>query len=289
MQGAERRAVARENKQLSKAAKRYREQSRHLEAQASALKRALGPNGFGKSLRIRLANVNRVLGQQQAVVNEGYRQRLLGLQGSISDNEKAEGQQSAINTRNMSRERASAVSEAMTHGAGESDVLAAQMMSLRNWEANQAEVSRGYFDTVRSTNSSRIDLNVDTKTALLQNAHQSNADKEQLWSNYFDQRSESFTQLGNVRGQQADYLSQAGEMKKGAGKGSAGKAKQAKGAFMAASKESAKAWKNPGAPASIRNWEGAKEFEATANQSRLEGARTASLSKRPEGATLRKW
>jgi hypothetical protein len=289
MSGAEKRAIHRENAAKNKAANRYRQQSLTLEGQAAALQHALKYD-FKKSLRTRLANVSSILIDQQKLLNEGYLQRINVLKGTVADNEKAVSGQSAINAQNVARERNSAVAEAMTHGAGESDVLQSQIMALRNWQANQTEVTRNYFDTLRSANSSRADLNVDTRTALTTNEIQSNADKEQLWTNYFNQRSETLTNLGNTRGQQADYLAQAGEMSKKAGKGMKQKKNQAKAAFAASAKVSGQAWKNPGVSDKVQNWQGEGEFEPTTrNDSKLEAARTVSLSKRPEGATLRKW
>lgn len=285
---AERRAIARENKAKADAAKRFRQQANNLEVQANALKRALNKE-FRGALSIKLGNVQRVLGQQQQLVNEGYSKRLKVLAGTAADNEKSEGAQTGINVSNMARERNSAVAEAIANGAGETDQLQAQMMSLRNWQANQTEVTRSYFDTLRSVNSSLTDLNVDTKTARMTNEIQANADKEQLWTNFYNQRSEAFTQLGNVRGQQADYLAQANEMKKGAGKGMKGKLAGARSAFMNSAKESGKAWKNPGVSAATMKWQGAADFEGNNNASKLQAARTVDLGKAPEGAKLRKW
>ena len=116
----------------------------------------------------------------------------------------------------------------MLQGAGESDVLQAQMMSLRNWQFNQTEANRSYYDTLRSLNSSLTDLNVDTKTALANNELQANADREAIWTNYHDRRSEAFTQLGNIRGQQADYYAEAEQMVKGSTKLPAPKKQQPK-------------------------------------------------------------
>lgn len=211
--GYEKRAIARENKAKRDLANRYLEQAANLEVQAKALQHALNRD-FEKGLRQQLSDINESLRQQQTLVREGYQRRYGQLKGAKTDNDKAQVSQSGINDRNMIRERNSAIGEAMNMGAGESDVLATQMMSLRNWHANQTEVQRGYFDTLRSINSSLTDLEIDTKTALANNALQANADKEQLWTNYRNQRSEAYTQLGNVRGQQADYYVQANEMVK---------------------------------------------------------------------------
>lgn len=268
-----------------KAGRRYLDQAANLEAQAKALQRALKKD-FSTSLHQRLSNVNTVLKDQDKLLMDGYRERVASLAGAVEDNEKAQDSQTRLNEQNRVRERSAALSEVMMQGAGESDALAAQLMSLRNWQANQSEVQRSLFDTLRSVNSSLTDLNVDTKTARVNAATSANADREQLWTNYYNQRSEAFTQLGNIRGQQADYKDMAKEM--GVGKG--GNANASAGAFMKASKELGKAWENPGTPKKLMSWDGRKDFKASGTGApKLAGAPSVDLGRAPEGATLRTW
>lgn len=333
--GAERRAVQRENEAKRKAADRYMKQVANLDIQANALKRALN-HDFARSRDRLLADISQALRQQQDIIRTGFVGRYDQLETSAEDNEKATSAQTGINTRNMIRERANAIDAAIAQGAGESDVLRTQLMSLRNWNANQNEIDRAYSDTLQSINSSLTDLEIDTRTALANNVLQANSDKGQVWQNYHDRRSEAFTNLGNIRGQQADYVAQAVEMdaelgrarnprkkalskwEKGRPVGSAGKGhaiqdrKRAKArrqdpvgrsvdtlrearrgsreAFMAASRETGRTWNSPGIPKQIQNWDGKPEFEERDNPlSRYQTAKTVSLGKRPEGATLRKW
>lgn len=305
----ERRAVARENAAKKKAGKRYLDQASNLEAQAKALRFALKKSYKG-ALKQNLGDVNRVLKQQQGLVREGYRARRGALAGADRDNEMAAAGQSGANMTNLARERSSALSETAALGAGESDTLRSMSMSLRNWTANQSDVQRSYSDTLRSINSSRVDLNIDTKTAFANNQLQAQGDKEQLWTNYYDRRSESLTQLGNIRGQQADYFAMAKEM----GVGGLGKPKKAGGgkkgqfshtpvrnqaqatkasekAFMAAARASGQSWKNPGLSKGVKNWDGRGPFKETNNFSNSALLNSTDLggTKRPEGATLRKW
>lgn len=209
--GAEARAVARQTAAEQKAGRRYVRQAETLEAQARALQKALR-SSFTRRRDQQLGDITQALRQQKGLLIEGFGKRTNQLKGAESDNTKAATGQSGINTSNQIRERNSAVGEAMAQGAGESDTLAAQLMSLRNWHANQTEVQRGYFDTLRSINSSLNDLEVDTKTALANAEVEANADREQVWTDFFNQKSETQTQLGNVRGQQADLYNQAEEM-----------------------------------------------------------------------------
>lgn len=266
-----------------KAGNRYLDQAANLESQAKALKYALR-NSYDDALATKLKNVGRTLRQQDGLIMEGFRNRYGALEGAVEDNEKAQGTQTLMNAQNLVRERNGALVEAMAQGAGESDTMQASLMSLRNWQANQGEVQRSLFDTLRSVNSSLTDLNTDTKTARFNVVQQANADREQLYTNYYNQRAESFTQLGNIRGQQADYLDMAKEYDVGKG----GNTKSADKAFLQAAKEAGKSWENPGVDKKLRRWSGRDEFEApTSNDPSL--GPTVDLGKKPEGATLRTW
>lgn len=288
-----------------KAAARYRRQAKNLEAQAKALRHALRVD-LKKGLLQQLADINQVSKQQDKIIRQGFRERMGSLLGAAEDNTKAAEAQTGINEQNLVRERNSALSEAMAQGAGESDALRAMMMSLRNWNANQTEIERGYFDTLRSIQSGQTDLETDTRTALVNNAIQRNSDKEMLWTNYYNQRSEIWTQLGNVRGQQADYYAMANEYGGGGGGGRKGKkdgdqagvggkehrggmlnratdgggkgkgggggggvnaaTAQAAHAFMQASKELGRSWDNPGVSKRIMRWDGAEDIASTRTQ-----------------------
>ena len=270
----------------AKAARRYEQQARNLQMQANAIRKALD-HEFGKALHIRLRNVGRVLGQQDSLVTDGYQDRVRQLAGANADNDKAVAGQTGAAKTNLIRERNSALSEAAANGAGESDIVASQLMSLRNWQAGQSEVTRSQFDTLRSENSSLTDLNVDTKSARVNLATQANADRELLWQNYFDRRSEALTQLGNIYGQQADYYESAKEY--GGGGPTKKLRKKMDAAYDGAAESSGDAWKNPGVSKKLLGWDGRPEFKSVNNQSRLSSAQVTRLEHKPEGATLRSW
>jgi hypothetical protein len=268
-----------------KAGNRYVQQADNLLAQARSLRRALNKS-YGNALQQKLQNVNEILKVQDATLMEGYRERVKSLGGALDDNEKAAASQSSAAGGTMLRERANALSEIAMQGAGESDAMAAQMISLRNWSANQTEVERAKFDTLRSINSGLSDLNVDTKAGRINLQAQGLADKEQLWTNYYNQRSETLTQLGNVLGQRADYL----EMAKEYGVGKGGNMKEASQAFMQAANVQGQAWDSPGISKKLKQWSGRGEFEPDrGGSSKLSAAPTVDLGSKPEGATLRKW
>lgn len=202
--------IKKQNQQDSKTNKNFLSQAKILGSQADALKYALDKDkGFGKALKIKLANIAQDLAQQDSLLMEGYRKRMRSLRGASNDNDKASDDQSYANLSNRARERANATSQALSQGAGESDLLRSEQMSLRSWDANQGEINRGYYDTLRSINSSLTDLNVDTKTGRSNLYLQANEDRESVTNNYYSQMAETWTQLGNVYGQAANNQGQA--------------------------------------------------------------------------------
>lgn len=283
--------LAAQRKAQSKSNQRYLDQAAALEKQARALRYALGDSGVIKALEQKLSNIQLTQVSQDRTIMEGYGSRVGQLKGSAQDNEKASAgaEQSALV--NRGRERANAVSEAMLQGAGESDVLRSQLMSLRNWESNQSEAQRSYFDTQRSINASLTDLNADTKTARTNIQIEANADREQLWSAYYDQRSELRTSLGNLYGQQAELYGYANEQV--GSRKTRSKMRHAQKAmgenYMRASELQSKAWDNPGISSEIQGWKGEGEIKGQNNLSKIENLQTAESKKRPEGATLRSW
>ncbi len=203
---------------------RYVEDAENMGGQVAALRAALGMDTkkkldgtFRQALNQRLQNVKLVRNEQMDLLKDGFADRSASLDADEKNNEIAMGDSSGLNTSNMLRERMSAVTEAMSQGAGESDTMRAQMMSLRNWDANQDGINRAFADGQRSIANSRNDLLVDTRTGLNNVWSESNADREQLWTNFYNQRSESQTQLGNVLGQQAEYYGLAAEANQNAG------------------------------------------------------------------------
>lgn len=273
-----------QKKQQKKAEENYKKQAETLQGQIDAIRDTIH-GSFLKNLKIRLNNIKLLQGQQDAVLVEGYQKRLKDLSGAKEDNDKSFADDSFAALANRGRERLNALTEATLNGAGESDTLKAQVMSLRNWGANQGEINRSMFDTLRSINTSRTDLINDTKTARINNATQANEERDQLYTNYYQQRYEGMVQLGNLLGQQAELYGLANE--KGDQKGSS---KDSGKAFDAATKEAAKAWENPGVKQSLRDWQGAAEYQTRQSMGDFSNAATnIGQKKKPEGASLRRW
>ena len=289
--GAERRANAKENKAKRDAANRFIADARALQYQLNAMAVALGPHGFRHALNVQLAGVKLSQTQVENRLMKDYGERTGVLTKTAADNEKAAGSSTFMALSNRGRERANALSEAAAQGAGESDNLRAQSAALRNWNSNQNEANRTFYDTLTSINSSLTDLTVDTRTARANNVIEANSDRNQLWTDYYGHRSETLTNMSNVRGQMAEYYGLANEQVGGKGY----KKKQTANARAAAalSRRSAlntgRAWHNPGVGKAIQNWQGAAAIEGQVSNSNIGSGISEKEIKAPEGASLRRW
>ena len=229
--------------------------------------------GFAKAREQKLKNTHTLYAAQDKDLVNGYNSRMAGILKNRDDNEKSEVDASFANLSNRARESTDLLAQAASQGAGETDTLKTQLMAIRNWDANQADVNRSYFDTQRSINSSIADLNADTRTARMNLAVDALGDYDQIWTNYYNQRADAYTQMGNVH---ANPYSDSHNPKSTA--------------YASMAKEASSAWKNPGVNKSLQNWKGSvQEQEKKLNNSAYKGADTVNNIKRPEGSTLKKW
>ena len=240
-----------------------------------ALKKLLN-GGFAKARNQQLANIDKMYATQDADLLKGYQDRANQLGLARTDNDKSEVDASFANLANRARETQDILAQTAEQGAGESDTAKAQLMALQNWDANQGEVNRSYFDTVRSVNNAVNDLNVDTRTARINLATQMLGDKQQAWANYRNQMVETATQAANLT---ANPYSNA--YKKGSGY------------YKDVVKNASKVWKNPGVDKAITEWEGtAKPEEDKLNNTQMGAAATVQQPKKPTGAStgaLKAW
>ncbi len=236
----------------------------------------------------KLANQQRAYRTQDDLLLEQFDERLHTLEQSAEDNEVAADSQTGAALANRARERANAVSEVFLQGGGESDLLRAQQMALRNYEANQQEVNRNYRDSLSSINASRADLTADTKTARLSALGQFNSDRELIWNNFYDAKAEAETQLGNTYGQMAEYYGLANEQvgRKKYRRRQRRLTKRSDAAFMDAAHTAAQAWSAP-TDTRVAKWEGAADVEGALNNGVF--ASTGTELSKPEGASLRRW
>lgn len=286
---AENRAVARANADKRKAGQRYLKQAQNLEAQAKALKRALNQE-FAKNRDIGLANVGQRLTETLDILKEDAAARGGQLDVAAGSTQTAAGQQENQSLSNMVRERSDAMNLLLEQGMGETDQMRAMLMSARNMNANQNEGNRSYFDTMQSINQSITDLNADTRTGLANTFGEAEAERGRIWESYYSKRNQGFTQLGNIRGQQADYYASAREMGVSPGKGKESAAQSAmKSSYESAATEAGKAYKEAALPSWIKDWQGTALKDAKVQNTNLAAATTIDKVDRAEGAALRRW
>lgn len=281
--------AAREAEYRARAAQRYEDQAELLARQAKYYKALLGKKGFRAELKSNLKSIRVDLRGALADSRQQYADRVGILEQQDRDNKNAADAQTYAAMTNAGRERANALSEAMLQGAGESDVLRAQGMALRNWNANQSEVARAFYDTNTSINAGLTDLTADTRTARINAYRSANDSRGQQWSTYYDQRSEAYTQLYNLYGEIASNYGYANEQKGSKRYRDLQDQYEDKSinAIKRLGKSVGQAWENPGVPKRIQKWDGRASFDDDLNQS-FGPPRSTDLAK-PEGATLRSW
>jgi hypothetical protein len=189
------------------------------------------------------------------------------------------------------RARSNALSEAMAQGAGESDVLRAQQMSLRSWKANQMEADTSYHDTLTSINTQVAGLTERTRTARIEAQSQANVNRDDLWTQYYQARSEAYTELGNVYGRQADELGLANQAIASPALRRRRRAtdRRYRAAGQASARTTGRAWRDPGVSRAYTMWKGGAEVEDEMSPHGNAEAVNEVPLKRPEGASLRRW
>lgn len=260
----------------AKAASRKQNENTRLAADAKA-----GLFGaFDKALKAKLANIAQGLSSADSVLLQNYRTGLKGLEDSRADNEKAEADSTFLNISNTLRERGDILAEVASQGAGETDALRAQMGALRNYEANQQEINRSYFDTLSNVNRAVTGLNSETITSRKNLYDRAEDDRDTSHTNYYNQMADAWNEIFNIENANSNVDSDSSEayVKK---YGNAA-AETAKFTGMQYSK---KAWD----PA-LQKWEGQGEEKkrALANN-KAQVINLGEAQRRPEGATLRKW
>jgi hypothetical protein len=235
---------------------------------------------FPKQRDVKLANITTSYKSSDANLRKGYGQALSGLHSNQRDNDKSEGDSTFANVTNAIRERGDILSEVASNGGGETDNLRSQLSALRNYSTNQGEINRSFFDTLNSVNRSITSLNVDTATSRNNLWNQAEADRESAWANYYNQKTDTLTQITNIESSNTNVKSDSSEEYKKS------HANSGKEAAYAASKSYSKKPNNK-----LDNWSG-KGSMLKRNLTSSNRAATMNLGgpmKRAEGATLRKW
>ena len=238
---------------------------------------------------------------------------------NLRDNEKSESDASFTNIANRARERQDLVTQALSQGAGESDVLKSQLQALRNWSVNQGDINRSFFDTRTSINAGITDLNTSTQQGRMNEELSTNMAKADRWDDFYESMASSYSDMANL--DQSNYLLSgeiaAAEKQKEQATGVLNWLNEGKSfadyetprlATMAAAKAApyeskysdlaaqmtGSTWKNPGLSNETKNWEGMAQSQTTLTNTQPWNAQDNTESgtptkKRPEGATLRRW
>ena len=271
---------------MARAGNRYKAQAANLDPQIAALKHAI-ETSYKQALDQNLGDISKLLDEQFDMLKDQAGERGAEFLTAARNTEKATAGQAESSLSNLVRERQDTMTAVLSQGAGQTDALRALVSSARNWHQNAQEGNRAYFDSLQSINQSITDLNLDTQTALANVHTEGETERERLWQDYYNRRSESYTQLGNLYQQQADYLEGAKENKVGSG---GGEKKTASGeAFMNASKEAGKSYEKQGLPDWIKEWEGTERVEGQVSNTNLAAAPRFERPKRAQGAGLRRW
>ena len=229
-----------------------------------------------KSKNQSIANIDKRLKEGRKLIDDAFGTIVGALDKNLSDNEKSEHDSSYLNLANRGRERMDILHEASLHGAGETDLLKTQAMTLRNWANNQSEVNRAFHDSQRSTNTEKTSLNATTKQNLHNLYGQSNVDKTSVYDDYYKSQADLWNQIFNIENSMHDndqYTVRSPDAAK--------KVQTAVGSKFA----------DPGIPDEVKNWAGADVQEKMLNNSQfgLQDYGKNQELKKPEGATLRKW
>lgn len=284
-------ARADQRAQEQKAATRLSTQASRLGAQASALRIALGSQGFQAELRRQLGNANLEWSEEDKLILSQYERgkKALETQAKTNDDNRARGIVDAGS--NAGRERNEALAQGIENGISASDMLKTQAASLRNWSFNVGQVQTNYTDEVNgilSEHSQMVNSVVTSRQAAWREREQQ---RSQLYRGYYDNRSQVMTEIGNKLGEASQYYDMANEQRSSSTYQS--KAKSAHNAAMsslrAAALETGRGYRELATPDSIKKWQGTANIRNTTDP-RQWGQQTLEV-KDAEGASskLRKW
>lgn len=233
---------------------------------------------FGQQRDTKIANINSSLADSDRNLLSGYQSAFGGLEKLVDNNDKAVNDSSFQNIANAVRERQDISGEAASLGAGESDILRAQLQALRNYSANQGDVNRSYFDTLANINNAIGSLNTDTATSRQNLYSQAESDKESAFSNYYNQTADTWTQIGNIENANTNVNSDS----------SVAYTKRFGNAGDQAAAATSSHYQRQ-MPQGLEKWDGkGDKSERVLNSSKPAVVSLGAPMKRPEGATLRR-
>ena len=280
-------------------------QIRLLTNQAHSIRFALDdPAGLQNALNIRLANIDNTYAEQRGIMLRNFEERAASLREQGQDNDKEISDKSFLNLLNRAQERGQAMQQIASQGGGESDTLRALGMSFRNWQNNQQDNMRGYYDSMQNLNNNIVDLNTKTLEAQTELFGDTERDREEVYGSYYDSRSEAYTNLANVYGEIGEQQGNRSALSQTKGTGVKKPKKQAKkdsvlrdeahqsasNMFQKAAEEAGKAYTRQALPTDITEWQGQAKLETRHNMVDADsGFNQQTKLKAPSGAKLVKW
>lgn len=160
---AEARAVAAENAAKAAGKSQTAKQNEQTQKIIDALLGTLTGMTSGRDQLFR--NAEAVLKNSLSGVQANYEQAVGDYLKTATSNEQDEASKSAANVSNRARERMSLLEQAASQGAGETDQLRAQLQAFNNFDANQLEVTRAFYDTQRQINGQIAGANSQAETS----------------------------------------------------------------------------------------------------------------------------
>ena len=199
-----------------------------------------------------------------------------------------------------------------------SDVLKAQLQALRNWSSNHGDINRSFYDTRTSVNSAITDLNVGTKTGMMNEELSTNAARGSRWDDYYESMSDSLAEMANLdqnnylltgeigaaEKEKANYTSVLDWLDSGknmedykspalASRTAAAADPYTSDYAQRAAQMAGSVWEDPGISADTQNWQGAEQSKTELTNAQpwnaQDNTQLGTKKKRPEGAILRRW
>lgn len=275
-----------------KAATRLTLQAQKLAEQAAALRIAITTNkGFSATLQRELGNANLEFNEKDTLLLSQYQRGKTALETQAATTEDQRARGLADSSGNAGRERNEALQQGIENGISASDMIKAQAASLRSWSFNAGQVQTNYTDEINGITSEHAQMVNSVVTSRQQAWREREQQRSQLYRSFYDNRSQTFTEIGNKLGESSQYYDMANEQL--TSKTSAAKAKSAQKAAMdnlrAAAVETGKGYKEAATPTSITKWQGTANIRNTTDA--RQWAKPELEIKDAEGASsrLRKW
>ena len=151
--------------------------------------------GFAGGRDTLLANADRSLAASLAGIGANYKGAVDDyLQTGVS-NDQDEASKSASNILNRARERMGLLEQAASMGAGETDQLRATLQAFQNFDNNQTEIARGFFDTARSIDSQIAGANNQAMTNRRSAWQQAEEARGNAWNEYYKNYGDTWTNI----------------------------------------------------------------------------------------------